>query len=258
VLNLKDQVAIISGGLGDIGRAIAVELARHGAHIGLGDVLAPDSATSFLKTLHDLGIRARYDRADVSDASQVKAWIDAVEKDLGAPTIAIPNAAIVAAAVSMQVDPQRFSQEMRVNCDGAFFVAQAAAQRMIEHKKPGRIVFIGSWAAHAAHIQIPAYCASKAAIRMLVKCLALELASQGIFVNEVAPGYVDAGLTGQFFRRVEGSRESARGRVPTGLLIGAEEVARNVSFLCDPENRQMTGTTILMDGGLSLVTPAKR
>jgi NAD(P)-dependent dehydrogenase (short-subunit alcohol dehydrogenase family) len=93
---------------------------------------------------------------------------------------------------------------------------------------------------------------------MLVKCLALELAPQQIMVNEVAPGYVDAGLTGQSFNRVEGSREAARQRVPTGLLITAQDVARNVAFLCDPENRQMTGTTILMDGGLSLVTPAKK
>jgi NAD(P)-dependent dehydrogenase (short-subunit alcohol dehydrogenase family) len=257
-VNLTGQIAIISGGLGDIGRAIALELARHGAHVALGDILADDAATSFLKSLNDLGVRARYERADVSDASQVKAWIDAVEKDMGAPTIAIPNAAIVSAALSMTVDPQRFSQEMRVNCDGAFFVAQAAAQLLVKHKKPGRVVFVGSWAAHAAHIQIPAYCASKAAIRMLVKCLALELAPQQIMVNEVAPGYVDAGLTGQSFNRVEGSREAARQRVPTGLLITAQDVARNVAFLCDPENRQMTGTTILMDGGLSLVTPAKK
>jgi NAD(P)-dependent dehydrogenase (short-subunit alcohol dehydrogenase family) len=257
-LDLRNHVAVISGGLGDIGRAIALELARRGAHIGLGDVLAPDAPTSFLKTLSDLGIRARYDRADVSDPTAVKTWMDNVEKDLGVPTIVIPNAAIVAPAVSMQIDPQRFSQEMRVNCDGAFFVAQAGAQRMVAHKKPGRIVFIGSWAGHAAHIQIPAYCASKAAIRMLCKCLALELAPQGILVNEVAPGYVDAGLTGQFFQRIEGARESAKTRVPTGLLITAEEVARNVAFLCDPENLQMTGTTLLMDGGLSLVTPAKK
>ena len=79
-----------------------------------------------------------------------------------------------------------------------------------------------------------------------------------ILVNEVAPGYVDAGLTGKMFNANPATRPAAQARVPINALTSAEEVARNVAFLCDPGNRQMTGTTLLMDGGLSLVTPAKK
>src|SRR5262245_63650356 len=95
---LKNQTAIISGGLGDIGRAIGMELAQRGANVALGDVLSPEDAAQTLQALRDLGVRCRYDRADVADAQQVKAWMDAVEKDLGVPTLVIPNAAVVAPA----------------------------------------------------------------------------------------------------------------------------------------------------------------
>jgi glucose 1-dehydrogenase len=88
--------------------------------------------------------------------------------------------------------------------------------------------------------------------------MAVELAKHDILVNEVAPGYVDAGLSAQLWARNPGSRERAAERVPTGNLIDAAEVARQVAHLCEPDNRHMTGSVLLMDGGLSLVTPANR
>ena len=100
------------------------------------------------------------------------------------------------------------------------------------------------------------YCVAKAGLRMLSQCMALDLAPQGILVNEVAPGYVDAGLSAQFWKQNPAGREKAAGRVPIGQLIDAGEVATQVAHLCEPDNRHMTGTTLLMDGGLSLVTPA--
>ncbi|HTL51215.1 MAG TPA: SDR family oxidoreductase, partial [Planctomycetota bacterium] len=121
---------------------------------------------------------------------------------------------------------------------------------------PGRIVFLGSWAGHAAHPGIPAYCAAKAGLRMLMKCLALELSEYRILVNEVAPGYVDAGLSGRWFERNPADRERARTHVPIQTLISAHDVALQVAHLCDPANTQMTGSVLLMDGGLSLITPA--
>ena len=87
---------------------------------------------------------------------------------------------------------------------------------------PGWVVFIGSWAAHAVHTNIPAYCVSKAGIRMLCKCMALELAPHQILVNEIAPGFVDAGLTGRNFEKNPGTREKAEQRVPIHKLISAK------------------------------------
>lgn len=254
--NLSVEVAIISGGLGDIGRAIAVELAQRGAAIAIGDLREKEDAESFLASIRERRVRTRYDRVDVADAEQVRAWVRNVEADLGAPTLIIPNAAIVTLADVRKVTPEQWANELSINLNGAFHLAQAGALRLLELKKPGRIVFIGSWAAHAAHPNIPAYCVAKAGLRMLCKCMALDLAPNGILVNEVAPGYVAAGLTASVWAKNPGAKERAAQRVPTGLLISAEEVAKQVVHLCDPENRHMTGSVLLMDGGLSLATPA--
>ena len=253
--NLSGQVAILSGGLGDIGRAIALELARRGADLALGDIVEPERATLLLDQLQRLGRRARYDRVDVADAEAVTEWVAAVEADLGTPTLIVPNAAVVTIASSLTITPQEWSRELRINLDGAFHLAQAGALRLRRQDRAGgRIVFVGSWAAHAPHVAIPAYCAAKAGLRMLCRCMALELAPHGILVNEVAPGYVDAGLTGRIFDANPGQREAAQEQVPIRELIAPEEVAAQVAHLCDPANRQMTGSVLLMDGGLSLLS----
>jgi NAD(P)-dependent dehydrogenase (short-subunit alcohol dehydrogenase family) len=255
--SLHNQVAIISGGLGDIGRAIALELASRGADIAVGDIREEVEAEPFLKSLRDEhAIRARYDRVDVADANEVGQWVRAVESDLGTATLIIPNAATVTLAGIREVTPDQWARELAVNLNGAFHMAQAGARQLLQAKKPGRIIFIGSWAGHAPHTHIPAYCVAKAGLRMLCKCMALDLAGQGILVNEVAPGYVEAGLSAQLWEKNPGAKERAASRVPTGELIDAHEVAVQVAHLCDPENRHMTGSTLLMDGGLSLVTPA--
>ena len=132
------------------------------------------------------------------------------------------------------------------------YMSKISSQKLLEEKKPGRIVLIGSWAGHAVHSHIPSYCVSKAGLRMFVQCIAKELAPFNILVNEIAPGYVDAGLTGQLFQRNPSARETSRMKVPNRLLISSDDVADNVLFLCDPNNKHMVGSTLLMDGGLSL------
>jgi NAD(P)-dependent dehydrogenase (short-subunit alcohol dehydrogenase family) len=133
-------------------------------------------------------------------------------------------------------------------------MAQAAALRLVEQKREGRIVFTGSWAAHAPHPHIPAYSVAKAGLRMLCKCMALDLAPHGILVNEVAPGYVNAGLSAAVWQQQPERRQQASARVPVQRLIEPEEVALQVAHLCEPANRHTTGSVLLMDGGLSLLT----
>jgi NAD(P)-dependent dehydrogenase (short-subunit alcohol dehydrogenase family) len=255
---LQNQVAVISGGLGDIGRAIALELARRGADIAVGDVRDESAAGGLANEMRGLGVRFRYDAVDVADAAAVTVWIAAIERELGVPTLIVPNAAIVTLAGVRAVTPEQWSKEIGINLNGAFHLAQAGALRMLEHKNPGRIVFVGSWAAHAPHSNITTYCVAKAGLRMLCKCMAADLARDGILVNEVAPGYVDAGLSASIWQRNPGAKDAAAQRVPTHQLIDAAEVALQVAHLCEPSNRHMTGSVLLMDGGLSLVTPGNR
>jgi glucose 1-dehydrogenase len=253
---LRGQVAIISGGLGDIGKATALELASRGADVGISDILDEKKATAVLDAIRSKGVRAHYAKVDISDAAATKKWIDAVEGELGLPTLIVPNAAIVEVLDVRSVDPESWTRHMRVNLDGAFFMAQIAANKLSAAKKPGRIAYIGSWAGHAVHLKIPAYCASKAALRIAMRTLALEFAPENILVNEVAPGWVDAGLSGRLFDENPGTREKAAARVPVKRLITAHDVALQVAWLCDPTNVHTTGSVLLMDGGLSLVTPA--
>src|SRR5690606_41685339 len=108
-------------------------------------------------------------------------------------------------------------------------------------------------AAHKVHREMPAYSVSKAAVRMLCKCFALELAPFGITVNELAPGYVQAGLSAKVWNDNPERKQEAIDKVPLKSLITVEEIAQQVLFLSDSQNKHITGTTFLMDGGLSLL-----
>jgi len=250
----KNQTAIISGGLGDIGRAIALEFAAHGAAIAIGDIHSPDKAESFLQELLRKNVKSSYTRVDVSEAAQVQSWIAKVENELGVISLVIPNAATATFAGLYEITPEQWSRELRINLDGAFYLAQAATARLLHHGQEGRVVFVGSWAAHTPHPGIPAYSVAKAGLRMLCQCMALELAPHGILVNEVAPGYVDAGVSRRCWEKDPTIRKRALKKVPINKLISAEEVAQQVVHLCHPQNRHMTGSTLLMDGGLSLLS----
>ncbi len=248
----QGRTALVSGGLGDIGRATVLELASRGASVAFCDLRPAAEADELLASVASLGVTARYRVTDVADAAAVEGWVADVERELGTPDLAVVNAAIVSVAPLSRLDASTWRRELSVNLDGAFHLARSAARLLRERGKPGRIVFVGSWAADHVHLQIPAYCVGKAGLRMLMKCMAAELAPHGILVNEIAPGFVDAGLAAQFHEADPGAREASRRLVPVGELIEAADVARQIANLCAPENRHMTGATVLMDGGLSL------
>lgn len=243
---LAQQVAVISGGAGDIGRAIARRLHAQGARVALGDVLPAAKVRSRVAKFH-------YTEVDVSSVEATEAWLAQVTRDLGAPTLIVPNAAVVELGSALKTSTETWNRTLNVNLTGAFLLAQLAAKRLLAARRQGRIVFVGSWAAHAPHPNIAAYCAAKAGLRMAMKCLALELAPHGILVNEVAPGRVDAGLSKRLFDQTPGFRQRARAEVPLRSLLDPAEVADGVAYLCRPDNRQMTGAVLLLDGGLSLV-----
>lgn len=248
-----NQTAIVSGGMGDIGRAICQEFAKQGAHVAFCDQRSPTEARDFIARLeNEHGVSCLYHQVDVSDAAQVNLWIREVGAHFGKPRLIVANAARATIAPVLEVTPDQWCEELNVNLNGAFYMAQAAARQMTEQQIAGHIIFLGSWAAHKVHLNMPAYSVSKAALRMLCKSMALELAPYGILVNEVAPGYVKAGLSGKIWQQQPGLREKAAENIPTGKFISPEDVAHEVTMLCHPDNRHRTGTTVLMDGGLSL------
>ncbi|RUA12867.1 MAG: SDR family NAD(P)-dependent oxidoreductase [Flavobacteriia bacterium] len=251
--SFKDKVVLISGGMGDIGQAVALEFGKMGAKIGISDIRDPTTAAAKLSLMDNLGVAYRYDQVDVSNADEVEGWIQDVEGQWGHVDITIVNAATVTLKDVQEITAKEWEREIQVNLNGSFFMANAACRSFVKKKVAGNIVFLGSWAAHAPHTNIPAYSVSKAALRMLCKTMALSYAEKGIRVNEIAPGYVNAGLSKEVWDKDPYSASQARDRVPVGKLIEADEVAKQVLWLCDPSNRHTTGSTLLMDGGLSLL-----
>jgi glucose 1-dehydrogenase len=247
------HTVLISGGLGDIGRATILSFASQGAAIALSDLAAEDVSASFVDSIKALGVPCMYATVDVSNAVAVEDWVRQTEREIGTPTIIIANAAVATIASIHEITPEQWSRELRVNLDGAFFMAQAATALLVKKKLPGKVVLVGSWAAVKVHQHMPAYSVAKAGLSMLCRCLALELANHDILVNEIAPGYVAAGLSGRIWAANPGRKEAAIQRVPIRRVMGAEEVAQQIIFLCHPDNRHMTGSTLLMDGGLSLL-----
>lgn len=239
---LTPALVAVSGGLGDIGQAIARAFRGAGAEVALGDLAAAGEGDFFYAPL------------DVTDAPVVGKWFDRVTGHFGrAPNVIVPNAATATLKRHFELTPDEWKRELDVNLNGAYYFADAGASRMLATGVPGRIVFLGSWAGHAPHAHLPAYSVAKAGLRMLTQTLALELAPRGILVNEVAPGYVHAGLSGKIFDADPGAAERARARVPARRLISADEVARQILFLCSPDGRNFVGSTLLLDGGLSLL-----
>jgi len=252
MMKLQGQTAVISGGLGDIGRAVAMELARCGARISLGDMKSAEEARPMLDQLEALGAQAVYTQADIRDSQAVEYWMDVTEKRLGLPTLIISNAGIVTRASVMDITIEQWNNEFAVNVGGALTLCRQAARRLMKEGVPGKIVLLGSWAAHRPNKNIPAYCASKAALRMLGEILAVELAAHNIVVNELALGVVHAGLSADNLSRMP--QEAIAAKIPAGQWIEPEEVAWQVAHLCDPRNTNMTGSVVVMDGGLSLTS----
>jgi NAD(P)-dependent dehydrogenase (short-subunit alcohol dehydrogenase family) len=252
---MKNKIALISGGLGDIGQAIAILLGKQGVRVALSDLVDEKEAGQHLEQLRAAGCtELLYSKADVSSEEEVAIWLDQVEATWSTPQVVIANAGIVVAGKLTELDVKEVKKQMDVNFWGSYHTAVQAAERMKKAGLPGRIVFIGSWAAERPNARISSYCISKAAVRMLCKTLALELATDKIMVNEIAPGIVEGGLSKKNQQKDPALLQTHLDSIPLHTLVSVEEVATHVGMLCSFSNMNITGTTILVDGGLSLTS----
>lgn len=248
-----NKVVMISGGLGDIALSTALAFGREGAKIALADIHIADTRDLRLDLLKNENIIFTYERIDTGDVEAVKKWVASVSHEWGRIDVAVVNAATITQKPIADISAEEWQSEIQINLNGAFYFAQKAAVYFKENKIRGNIVFLGSWAAHAVHPHIPAYSVAKAGVRMLCQCMALEFAAFGIRVNEIAPGYVNAGLSKEVWGKDPSLADKARARVPLGKLIEPGEVANQILWLCREESKHITGSCLLMDGGLSLI-----
>lgn len=169
---------------------------------------------------------------------------------LGGLDMLVNNAGTIATERALDTDFDTWRRVLSVDLDGAFRCTQRAARHMIEGGNGGRIINITSVHEHQPRVGFAAYCAAKAGLGALTKVLALELAEHGITVNSIAPGEISTPMTGQ--GDVD-PREQRRPGVPLGRTGGAHEVAAAVSFLATPAASYITGTSLPVDGGVTLM-----
>jgi len=255
VSRLQDLVVVITGGLGDIGRATAARLLHEGARVALLDLPGAREHPWLASNLSD---ELMFAPADVSDRDQIDAALVAVQQRFRRVDVLIANAGMVANQPFLAVDVESWENTLRVNLTGAFHAAQSAARIMVRQAPRasgirGKILFTGSWVQEMPWPEGAAYTTSKAGLRMLAKIIGQELASQGVTANVLAPGIVMAGLSARIHAADATFRSRVEQAIPLGHMQTADSVAGAFSFLCSPDSDYMTGATLLVDGGASLV-----
>jgi NAD(P)-dependent dehydrogenase (short-subunit alcohol dehydrogenase family) len=244
-LDLGEELIVVSGGEGALGRAICERLAELGATVVSVDV-------ALTKELSGGGSKFRYG-ADVSDPSEVEAMLAAVCERLGRPPSTVCcHAGIVSSYPVLEYPLTAFDELIRVNVRGAFVLAQAAARLWKATGARGHLVFTSSWVQDYPWPGIAPYCASKAALHALMRSFAKELAPFGIRANAVLPGIAAVGMARKQWDEDPEYRRRAGEAIALGRLQEPASVADAFAFLCSPLASYMTGSALRVDGGCSL------
>ena len=245
---MDTKTALVTGGGRGIGRAISLELAHQGHDVAVSWVRDEAAADAVAAEIRGLGRRAVTVRGDVSDPADCRRLVDETVAGLGAIDVLIANAGVVGRADFLETTPEEFDRQFAANARGSYFVAQAAARRMIEQGRGGRIVFVTSRLGEKAERGVSAYSVSKAAQRMAMMCAATELARHGITVNAVAPGTTETDIN-----RDRLSDPEQRTLMLAPILLGRpgqpEEISGAVVFLVSDAASFITGATIPVNGG---------
>ena len=244
---LTGQVALVTGAARGLGRAISLALAHAGADVALG-LREPGTADDLEAEIESMGRRTTAVPMDVRDLAQIGPAVDSVVAEFGRLDILVNNAGLGPSNLAEDVTEADFDLTMDVNVKGLFFASQAAGRVMIRQGH-GRIVNLSSQAGFVALPTEAIYCASKAAVAHLTKCLAVEWGRYGITVNAVAPTFIRTDGTAAALAE-PGFEDEVRERIAALHRIGEPmDVAGGVVFLVSPAASLITGTTLLIDGG---------
>ena len=247
--SLHGKTALVSDGSRGIGADIAIALARAGADVAILFRSRREEAGETVRVMEELGVRASALQQDVGDLDELQATVDRVVGDFDGLDVLVNNAGIADLVPFLRVDRETMERTLRVNVGGPFFLSQAAARQMIEQGRGGRIINITSTNGFVGEALLAPYNASKGAMEMLTKSLAIELGPQGITVNSVAPGLIGTEISLDFPLKPE-FWEYAREHIPLGKLGQPEDVSAAVVFLAGAGGAYITGQHIIVDGGL--------
>jgi glucose 1-dehydrogenase len=253
-MNLKDKVAIVTGGNSGIGMAIVLELARQGASVVIDYVTHPEATEELEKQVHALGARVLGVKADVSQVPELQNLFAAAVKEFGRVDIMVNNAGVETRTSILDTTEEQYEKVLSINLKSAFFGTQLAAQHMIKQGGGGRIINITS-----VHEDWPmpgntAYCLSKGGMRMLTRTAGVELAPQKILVVGVGPGAVATPINLGTMND-PALLEKLDQAIPLGRMAKPEEIATLVAFLASDAASYITATTVFADGGIMQSSP---
>ena len=253
-MKLEGRNAIVTGAGSGIGRAIALKLAEHGANIAIIYGHSDNNARETASLVAGMGRESLVCKADVRSASDVGAAVDEVVGKWRRIHCLVNNAGIFRGGSLLELSEKDWDDVVGVDLKGPFVCTQAVARHMAEAGGPGKIINIGSVDGRGVAAGISNYAAAKAGLIQLTRTSALELAPYGINVNMVSPGPIATGLalSEEGTPEYEDYLRRIRTEVPLGRMGEGEEVANLVLFLASDDSNYITGTDILIDGGLLL------
>ena len=246
MFDLTGMTALVTGASGGIGSAIARSLAAQGARLALSGSNA-DKLRAFKD---ELGSDHVAITCDLSNAEDVEKLIPATVDTLGQIDILVNNAGITRDNLAMRMKDEEWDAVIRINLEAAFRLMRAAARPMMKAKF-GRIVTITSVVGQTGNPGQVNYAAAKGGLTAMTKSLAQELASRGITVNCVAPGFIRTAMTDVL---PDAQKEALNGRIPMGRMGEGEDIGAAVAFLASREAGYMTGQTLHVNGGMAMIS----
>ncbi len=242
---LAGQIALVTGASRGIGRAIALELARHGATVA-GTATTTSGAQAISDYLTAAGAKGAGFALNVNDPSQCDALVDALQKQYGDITLLINNAGITRDNLLMRMKEEEWDDILSTNLKAVFRLSRLVVRSMMK-ARAGRIINIGSVVGSMGNAGQTNYAAAKAGMIGFSKSLAREIGSRNITVNCVAPGFIDTDMTRELN---DAQRATLVGQIPLARLGSVDDIAGTVAFLASPAAAYITGATIHVNGGM--------
>lgn len=247
-MTLENKTAIVTGGSRGIGRDICIALAKEGANVVTCYSHGAEGANETVKLCEEFGVKAKAVKADVSSNEEVAAMIAAVKDEFGSIDILVNNAGITRDNLILKMNEEDFDAVIDTNLKGAFLCMQNVSKIMLKQKS-GKIINISSVVGVRGNAGQANYSASKAGLIGMTKSVAKELASRGITVNAVAPGFIETEMTAKLPESVV---EESLKSIPMKCMGNGKDVANLVAFLASDNARYITGQVICVDGGMAV------